>query len=1295
MNVSRIGQHLEVVGSELNSKRMVLFGGTDQEPSYIAETESCIWIETLEASEWMVTEDNITKVKVEGLDLKEGASYVFEVKAVDEQGYESAAARSAGIYISSSSISLELIPAPVANAAEGQVYQLKVTAKNDGDTLKYYHYKVTRGDEIIDCPTESVEITTVTTLPAFVCADGENESTFVITVWSAIDALISETATVTVAKATYTVDSVDPLDVDSYTLGVELNGLVAYEWQLDDGEVSEVSTEPEFTVTGLTVGSHTVSLWGIDENEARQAEPTTITLFYKTPAIVGDVLTGVITATEAQSSADGETIAYTLTMSEAIVNDPVAANFTVENGVIESIEDVDGNKTTYIITVRPDGDGIVSIALKANTLFTADNGIPNTASEAGKTLYFTKAALTFTPAVDTEEEDYVAYVGETVAINVNFESDYVLLGGDLGIMFDDTVFVIADVTEDGEPDATKMLAADYQTDGYVASWIKDGDKIVGIRLGGANGKATATSGIYATITFNVLKEVTEGSAITLQALDNTDEYAGIALPGLHLQGEMLAAVEYGEVIVATALRRPDLTLTAAEATVAEGNVELTIGLSYALESDVVVDFIENGEVLSTETIKAGETAVTVTLDKADDLLTGDRVFTYAIACTDDAVILDDTPVEITVTDDDTAITLTAEADAINEGDQMVITFALADGITAAADVTFNSPLIPTTDPDTFTSGIDFRMDAEPVIAAGENSGTITIKTYSDNDMKGDYDITVTLTEMNVGANACSAFAEASVSFTVKDANYKKGDFNGDNVVDYHDVLEFLTAMDATSADDDWAENKQYDLNGDEAVDYHDLIELLSLMEVTGTRTRGGATRTEEEEENLLKMWLESDSLSVKAGDTVVVRLMAKNLTGKGLAGFGCNVNFNAADLAYNGEFNSGNVVNTTIFSLINGGELAENGIKDLHGANMNALLGADGEPIELATMEFIVKNTAAGYVSIDLSNFDGSLIGTRKSVSAGTLDIEAQSLTLTVDGGAAVVPEFDIEFEAHQLTRAANVALKVGMAENASVAFNAAEGDMKPFPGFEEVYDIRVIDGRRDEALHTDIRGLANRETWNVLVTVGKNQSLTLDWSKVELPEYFDFSIVKGKYYNATEVIDMREVTSLAFAEGETFITIVADKKFSPETPEASFTFNLTPGWNLIGIPFEMDAESLAKFESVAAVFTFDEATQSYVRYDDTTALAAGCAYWVFMTEAAEIKVNGSIINAEGVPLKAGWNWVTPLKNSELAMPADTVKAIWFYTLDGYRQATEDADIQLGLGYWVYSEEDTVIWQTK
>ena len=176
--------------------------------------------------------------------------------------------------------------------------------------------------------------------------------------------------------------------------------------------------------------------------------------------------------------------------------------------------------------------------------------------------------MTFTPAVDTEEEDYVAYVGETVAINVNFESDYVLLGGDLGVMFDDEVFALADVT-DGEPDATKMLAADYQKDGYVASWIKDGDKIVGIRIGGANGKATATSGVYATITFNVLKEVTEGSAITLQALDNTDEYAGIALPGLHLKGEMLSAVEYGEVVVTTALRRPVLTLAAAETTVAE------------------------------------------------------------------------------------------------------------------------------------------------------------------------------------------------------------------------------------------------------------------------------------------------------------------------------------------------------------------------------------------------------------------------------------------------------------------------------------------------------------------------------------------------------------------------------------------------------------------------------------------------------------------------------------------------------------------------------------------------------
>ncbi|MBR4902071.1 MAG: C10 family peptidase [Victivallales bacterium] len=1294
MNVSRIGQHLEVVGADLNSKRMVLFGGTDQANSYIAETESCIWIEALEASEWMVTDDDVTKVKVEGLDLKEGASYVFEVKAVDEQGYESAAARSAGIYISSSSISLELVPAPVANAAEGQVYQLKVTAKNDGNTLRYYHYKVTRGEEVIDYSAESIDITTATTMIPFVCAEGENESTFVITVWSAIDALISETTSVTVAKATYTVDSVDPLDVDSYTLGVELNGLVAYEWQLDDGDVSDVTTDAEFTVTGLTVGSHTVSLWGIDANGVRQSDATTITLFYKTPDIVGDVLTGVITAADAQSSADGETIAYTLTMSEAIVNDPVAANFTVENGIIESIEDVDGNKTTYTITVRPDGDGIVSIVLKANTLFTADKGIPNTASEAGKTLYFTKAALTFTPAVDTDEEDYVAYVGETVAINVNFESDYVLLGGDLGIMFDSDVFAIADLTKDGDPDATKMLKADYQKDGYVASWIKDGDKIVGIRLGGANGKATATSGIYATITFYVLKEVTEGSAITLQALENTDEYAGIALPGLHLQGEMLAAVEYGEVVVATALRRPVLALTAAETTVAEGNVELTIGLGYALDSDVVVDFIENGEVLSTETIKAGKTAVTVTLDKADNFLTGDRVFTYAIACTDDAVILDDTAVVINVIDDDTAITLTREADAINEGDQMVITFALAEGITAAADVTFNSPLIPTTDPDTFTSGIDFRMDAEPVIAAGENSGTITIKTYIDNAINGDYDITVTLTEMNVGGNECSAFDPASISFIVKDSDYKRGDFDGNNIVDYDDVIAFLSKMGATVADADWAENKMYDLDNDGDVDYDDLIELLSLMEFDGRRG-GASTRGDK----VIRLWLESDKQIVAPGDIINVKLMAENMTGQGLSAFKCNVNFNAADLAYNGEFDPEEVVNSA-FNSIRDGSLADNGIAELIGtfAKRNVMSGIaiDGEPFELATLSLVVKATAAGNINIDLSNLNASTQAATRagtSVLDGTLEVVTESLTIAVDGGAAVVPEFDIEFAAHQQTRASNVALKVGMAENASFAFNAAEGDETLFPAFDKVYDVRVIDGRRAEDLCKDIRGLANRETWSVQVTVGEGQALTLDWSEAELPEYFDFTIVKGKYYNDTEVIDMREKKSLAFAEGETFITIVADKKAS-EDGVVNYTFKLTPGWNLIGIPFEMDAASLSAFAGkVGAVFTFDDENQSYIPYEED--LVVGGSYWVYVAEATDITVSGSRIEADGVTLKAGWNWVTPLKNSVLSMPEGTDKAVWFYTADGYRQATEDADIQLGRGYWVYSAEDIVIWQTK
>ena len=216
---------------------------------------------------------------------------------------------------------------------------------------------------------------------------------------------------------------------------------------------------------------------------------------------------------------------------------------------------------------------------------------------------------------------------------------------------------------------------------------------------------------------------------------------------------------------------------------------------------------------------------------------------------------------------------------------------------AAADVTFNSPLIPTTDPDTFTSGIDFRMDAEPVIAAGENSGTITIKTYIDNAINGDYDITVTLTEMNVGGNECSAFDPASISFIVKDSDYKRGDFDGNNIVDYDDVIAFLSKMGATVADADWAENKMYDLDNDGDVDYDDLIELLSLMEFDGRRG-GASTRGDK----VIRLWLESDKQIVAPGDIINVKLMAENMTGQGLSAFKCNVNFNAADLAYNGEF---------------------------------------------------------------------------------------------------------------------------------------------------------------------------------------------------------------------------------------------------------------------------------------------------------------------------------------------------------------------------------------------------------
>ena len=1321
MNVSRIGQHLEVVGSDLNSKRLVLFGGTNQANSYIAQTESCIWIETLEASDWMLTNDGVTQVKVDGLSLKEGASYVFEVKAVDEQGYESPASRSAGIYISSSKINVELLPAPVVNAAEGQAYGLKVTGRNDNDTIKYYHYKVVAGDEVVAYSDESIDIATVTTLPAFFCADGESITDYVITVWNAIDPKINETVSVTVAKATYVDDkgnalvSVNPLDGEttSYTLGVSLNGLKAYEWQLDDGDKSAVSQETTFTVTGLTVGSHTVSLWGIDENDVRQAEPTVITLFRKTPAIVGDVLTGVITP-DKDEVGDGDTVTYMLKMSEAIVNDPVKENFTVVNGVITSIEKKEGEENAYVITVKPKDDGFVTITLNANTLFTAADGVPNTASETADVLYHTNAVLTFTPkVVEATGENFVAYVGDQVHVNINFDSNYVFLGGDLGIMFDSDVFALADAVGD-EPDATKMLAKDYLLvdsgtgkKGYVASWIKEDGKKVGIRLGGSNMNATAKSGIYATIAFNVLKEAKEGSVISLVPLDNEDEYAGLALQGLgHLEGDLLAAVDYGEVAIPTALKRPELTLTATSTSVKESaKVELTIALSYALKTAVAVDLKENGVLLSTQTIKANSTSVKVKLDKQDKLLTGDRVFTYEIACADDAVTLGNAVVDVTVIDDDTAITMTRAAGSVDEGGQMVITFALASGITAAEDVTFDSPLIPSTDPDdgTIVSGINFRLNAEPVIKAGESKGSVTIMTYNDNVQKADFDIIVALTEMYVGTNVCSGFKGASTRFTVNEVDFKAGDFVGtgtngqspDGKVDYHDVLAFLKAMGSTVADANWAENEKFDLIKDGKVDYHDLIKLLSLMENGGTRTRGARTRSESE--NVFILRLVADKTAVKANDVVTVQLMARNLTGRGMAGFGCNVNFNAADLAFNGDPDKvGDVVDKTLFTLLCGGELAENGIKDLYGMTMAQDVGVNGEEFVLATMEFIVQPTAADYINIDLSNLDGGSAGVLRAESSQNdkIDIITEPLTLPVEDGENVIAPFAVEFEAYQQTREADVVLKIGMAEGATYAFEA--DDELAFDSISNVYDVRVIDERRPEDLSIDIRGLANRETWTVKVHVGEGQTLKLDWTNAELPEEFDFTIVTGRYYFEEKVIDMSETTSMKFAEGDTIITIIANRRADVELTDADFTFKLKSGWNLIGIPFVMNKASVAALKKAVTIFDYDAENETYIQRNQPV-FVAGCSYWAYADEAKNVPVNASTKAAAptAVALKAGWNWVAPLMGSALTMPGVPVRAIWFYTSDGYCAAAVDKDIEVGRGYWIYSEEDTQIWQVK
>ncbi|MBR4675997.1 MAG: leucine-rich repeat protein [Victivallales bacterium] len=243
-------------------------------------------------------------------------------------------------------------------------------------------------------------------------------------------------------------------------------------------------------------------------------------------------------------------------------------------------------------------------------------------------------------------------------------------------------------------------------------------------------------------------------------------------------------------------------------------------------------------------------------------------------------------------------------------------------------------------------------------------------------------------------------------------------------------------------------------------------------------------------------------------------------------------------------------------------------------------------------------------------------------------------------------------------------------------------------------YSLAFTDGETN--LSTDIRTFAEQATWTISAKLPAGMKLTLDWEKsasgkddiYSMPEEFLFTLA----VDDAEPFDMRETTSVVLENTEDTAIKSFTLTVTVGRPNArSVTLEFFPGWNLIGIPFNLDAASIKSLQPFRPM-GYDPVAQCYI-YTDLN-YAAGSALWVFTSTATSLTVydSGEPVEA-GITLRKGWNMVSPLYGEEgAAVPHPGLDQTWYWDQTGNKRLLPGKNAFPGVGYWIYSDIEQVIW---
>jgi hypothetical protein len=275
---------------------------------------------------------------------------------------------------------------------------------------------------------------------------------------------------------------------------------------------------------------------------------------------------------------------------------------------------------------------------------------------------------------------------------------------------------------------------------------------------------------------------------------------------------------------------------------------------------------------------------------------------------------------------------------------------------------------------------------------------------------------------------------------------------------------------------------------------------------------------------------------------------------------------------------------------------------------------------------------------------------------------------------------------------------KVGASEEARVA----DGDL---PAGQEVSlpnqagAYFEVSGGISQYLFTDYRPLASTTVWKLAVSVPANatrETWQIVWDGTGLPDTGSVVLMPcNDAWEATgDKVDLRVAGTQELVNNGTELATFRFLVVASERAEV--TYALSKGWNLIGVPLNADADSIAAFLANAGIWTVYEWSET-TGYSVATTLEAGRGYWVYALDEINLTLAG-IPRVGGVALNAGWNLVSAGENGA-QNPGNGNAAVvgcwlWNATSMVY-SAPDEGGIAAASGVWIFVSEDTVIWSSR